>query len=640
VRHPALAIQKAKRSRGKANGLSGIVGIFRPDGARVERALLRSLAESLSYRGPDSRATWCDGSVGLGHTLLRTTYESAGEEQPASLDSQLWITADARLDSRAELIAKIERGGRKIGRAVPDSMLILHAYSLWGAGCIEHLRGEFSFGIWDARTRTLFCARDHFGIKPFYFAHIGKLFVFSNTLNCVRFHPEVSEELNDAAIGDFLLFGLNYDNATTSFRDVQRLPPAHWLTISASGLKIGRYWALPTDGRIRYARADDYVEHFQALLKEAVADRLRTDRVGILLSGGLDSSSVAAVAKEMSRKSGQTTDIRAYTTVFNTSVPDEEGRYSKETGNFLGIPIEFQVLDKAELFEGWDDPELSLPEPLDNALFASSLESYRNISADCRVLLSGEGSDNLMDFQMWPYAGDLRRRGEWRRLFTEVANYAWIRPFPWRGIRARFLKLFGKEPHMPVFPEWLAADFAARMKLQARWEEWGKHPNLPLEHPILPKAHASFSLPQWTHMFEQQNAGVTHFPVETRYPFLDLRIVNYLLALPPFPWFFQKMLLREAMAGRIPETVRMRPKTPMQCDIFSEQFQRSGAERLNQMHWSKDLNRYIDRSALVSPHGRMNAEQMTNSLRPYCLNIWLRSARRVRYNIHAEVSNG
>jgi len=640
VRHPHFLIRKAKPSHGKANGLSGIAGIFHRDGARVERALLQSLADSLSYRGPDSRAIWYDGSIGLGHTLLRTTCESAGERQPASLEGRLWITADARLDCRRELISKIERGGRKIGRNVPDSELILQAYSLWGAECIEHLRGDFSFGIWDARTRTLFCARDHFGIKPFYYAHLGKIFLFSNTLNCVRMHPEVSEELNDAAIGDFLLFGLNYDNATTSFRDVQRLPPAHWLTVSASGLKIGKYWAPPTDGRIRYAKADDYVEHFQELLKEAVADRLRTERVGILLSGGLDSSSVAAVAKEITGKNGQATEIRGYTTVFDTLTPDEEGRYAREVGKFLGIPIQFQALDKVELFEGWDDPELSLPEPLDNPLVAGSLASYRNISADCRVLLSGEGSDNLMDFQMWPYAGDLRRRGEWQRLLTELANYVWIRPFPWRGIRARFLKLVGKEPGAPVCPKWLAADFVERIKLQERWEEWGEHPNLPLEHPILPNAHASLSLPQWTYMFEQENAGVTQFPVETRYPFLDLRIVNYLLALPPFPWFFQKMLLREAMAGRIPETVRMRPKTPLQSDPPSEQFRRTGAERLKQMHWSKDSDRYIDRSALTPPHGKMNAEQMSNSLRPYCLNIWLHSARGVRYNIHAEAGNG
>jgi asparagine synthase (glutamine-hydrolysing) len=245
-----------------------------------------------------------------------------------------------------------------------------------------------------------------------------------------------------------------------------------------------------------------------------------------------------------------------------------------------------------------------------------------------------------MDFQMWPYVDDLRQRGEWRRLVSELANYVWVRPFPWRGIRARFLKLFGKEPDVPLFPEWLAADFAKRMKLQERWQEWGEHPNLPLDHPTHPKAHASLSLPQWTHMFEQENAGATRFPLETRYPFLDLRIVNYLLALPPFPWFFQKMLLREAMAGRIPETVRMRPKTPVQSDTLSEQLRRTGAGRINQMHWSKDLDKYIDRSALLAPHGKMNPEQLSNSLRPYCLNIWLRSARRVRYNIHAEVSNG
>ena len=635
-----FASRVAKHFHGKANGLSGIVGIFHRDGARVERALLQNLVDSLVYRGPDAHAIWCDGSIGLGHAMLRTTYESAGEEQPASLEGRLWITADARLDGRTELIGGIERTARKIDRSVPDSTLILHAYSLWGTACIEHLRGDFSFGIWDARTRTLFCARDHFGIKPFYYAQSGKFFLFSNTLNCVRMHPEVSEELNDAAIGDFLLFGLNYDNATTSFRDVQRLPPAHCLTFGSNGLKIRRYWSPPTNGRIRYSRADDYVEHFKVLLQEAVADRLRTGRVGILLSGGLDSSVVAAVAKEVSGPNGQPRKIFGYTSVYESLIPDEESRYAREVGKFLGIPIQFQALDEVELFQGCDDPELSFPEPVDNPLFAGFFESCRSISPDCRVLLSGEGADNLMDFQMWPYVGDLRRRGEWRRLLTEVANYIWVRPFPWRGIRARFLRLFGKEPDIPVFPEWLAADFAKRMKLKERWKEWGEHANLPLEHPILPNAHASLSLPQWTHTFENENAGVTHFPLETRYPFLDLRIVNYLLALPPFPWFFQKMLLREAMAGRIPETVRMRPKTPVQGDPLAAQLQRSGAKRLEQMHWSKDLDRYIDRSELSLTRGKINAEQISTKMRPHCLNIWLQSARGVRYRMHAEAGNG
>jgi len=620
--------------------LSGIVGIYHRSGAPIERTLLQSLVDFLSYRGPDSRDCWMDRSIGLGHAMLRTTRESLGERQPSNLEGRFWITADARLDNRAELTAELQRSGRAVRPNAPDSELILHAYAMWGTPCVEHLRGDFSFGVWDTRNNQLFCARDHFGIKPFYYTQRQGLFVFSNTLNCMRMHPDVSGELNDAAIGDFLLFGLNYNTATTSFRDIQRLPPAHSLSISPEGINIKRYWAPPTDGRIRYSKPEEYVENFQSLLQAAVEDRLRTDRVGILLSGGLDSSSVAAVTKEVSGKCGQKTEIRGYTSVFESLIPDEEGRYARGVGKFLEIPIQFQALDRVELFEGWDDPELSLPEPLDNPLLGGFLESCRSISADCRVLLSGEGSDNLMDFQMWPYAGDLRRRGEWRRLLTELANYIWVRPFPWRGIRARFLRLFGKEPGMPAFPEWISRDFAKDMKLKERWKEWGMHPNLPLEHPIHPRAHASLSLPQWTHMFEQENAGVTRFPVETRYPFLDWRIVNFLLALPPFPWFFQKMLLREAMTGRLPETVRMRPKTPVQSDTLSEQFRRTGIERLKQMHWSKDIDKYIDRSALIPPHGKMNPEQLSNSLRPYCLNIWLQSARRIRYNMHAEGKNG
>jgi len=141
-------------------------------------------------------------------------------------------------------------------------------------------------------------------------------------------------------------------------------------------------------------------------------------------------------------------------------------------------------------------------------------------------------------------------------------------------------------------------------------------------------------------MFEQENAGVTHYPVETRYPFLDLRIVNYLLALPPFPWFFRKTLLREAMAGRLPEHVRIRPKTPLQGFPVCAQFRRTGAERLKQISLSRELDRYIERSALAPPHGRMCIEEVYAGLRPYSLNVWLQSARKIRYKINAEARNG
>lgn len=581
-----------------------------------------------------------DGSIGLGHTMLRTTPESLGEHQPASIDGRFWIVADARIDSRAELTAGLQRAGRVIRQNIPDSELILHAYAAWGTSCVERLRGDFSFGIWDARKKQLFCARDHFGIKPFYYAQLGELFLFSNTLNCIRLHRRVSDELNEMAIGDFLLFGLNYDNGTTSFRDVQRLPPAHSLSISSEGVKIRRFWAPPTDGRIRYSKPEDYIENFQSLLREAVADRLRAERVGILLSGGLDSSAVTAVAKEVSAKGIRKPELRSYTEVYESLIPHDDGEYARETAEYLGVPNRLIPMDQTKIFERCDDPEASWPEPIGNPLVAGIFDSYGIVAQECRVALSGEGGDNLLYFQMWPYLKDLRRNREWRRLLSETANYLWVRPFPWRGIRARLLRFAGKDPTQREFPRWLAADFTRRMELMERWRNCGEHPPVAFAHPIHPKAQASLSLPHWTLMFEQENAGVMHHAVEIRYPFLDLRIVEYLLGLPPFPWFFQKMLLRESMVGRLPERVRTRRKTPMQGDPIAAQFRKTGVEPLKQTLWHNNVDQYINRSQMVVPHGNMGAEQLSSALRPYCLNYWLWAVGRIQHETVAETGNG
>lgn len=618
--------------------MSGIVGIFRRDGAPIEPGLLRALVDFLGYRGPDARASWLKTSIGLGHSLLCTTRESSGERQPISLNERYILVADARLDCRAELITELQPAKHALSPNAPDCELILHAYATWGPACVDHLRGDFSFAIWDMAHNRLFCARDHFGIKPFYYANVGDLFLFSNTLNCIRMHPQVSAELNEVAIGDFLLFGLNYDNATTTFRDIQRLPPAHSLTVETRGIGMRRYWSPPTDGRIRYANPEEYVEHFKSLFQPAIGDRLRLDRVGILLSGGLDSSSVAAVAKGISNK-GSETEIRAYTHVFKSLISDEEGDYAGEVGEFLHIPVKCIEVSGAQLFERWDDPDLSLPEPVEAPFLARSLGAYRDVSMDCRVLLSGEGSDNLMDFQFWPYARDLVVRKDWTRLLTDVSNYFWIRPFPWRGIQSRAQRLVGKAVDQPIYPGWVAPEFCRRTNLKDRWKEKVEVFKSWVAHPIHPRGHGSLALPQWTHMFEQNNPGVTRYPVETRYPFLDLRIVNYLLALPPFPWFYRKHLLREAMTGQIPERVRTRPKTPLEGDPVSAELRRTGTAQLKMVSWIKDLDRYVERTALPLPNANMNEEQLSMSLRPYFLNIWLHSLRMMRYGLPVKTRN-
>src|SRR6185503_14013963 len=125
-----------------------------------------------------------------------------------------WLVADARIDGE---------------RDRSDAETILQSYEKWGHDCVEHLIGDFAFAIWDKRLRRLFCARDHFGVKPFFYARAGNSFIFSNTLNVLRLDRRVSDELNETAIDDYLKSGLNQDLSTTAFRDIQRLPPAHAL---------------------------------------------------------------------------------------------------------------------------------------------------------------------------------------------------------------------------------------------------------------------------------------------------------------------------------------------------------------------------------------------------------------------------
>jgi asparagine synthase (glutamine-hydrolysing) len=609
-------------------------------GAPVERDVLHSLTHFLSYRGPDGREFWNDGPFGLGHTMLRTTHASLSERQPTCIDGRYWITADARLDGRPDLEAELENAGRTIRRPIPDCELILHAYAAWGEECVQHLRGDFAFGIWDARPRILFCARDHFGIKPFYYSELDDSFVFSNTLNCLRLHPSVSDELNEVAIADFLLFGVNCDAHTTTFRDVRRLPAAHCLTATENEIRVRRYWTAPTDGRIRYRHADEYVEHFQVLLQAAVANRMHPERTGIFLSGGLDSSAVAATARDLTAAKSGTGALQAFTATYESLVPDSDGVHARMVADFLGIPIRCVSLDDLRLFDRWDDPEFASPEPVDDPFSAGLSEQFRTISeAGCRVVLSGEGADNLMHFEMSPYAADLVRRREWKHLFVSTARYLRSRPSISRSVRRRITGRLRKNAALFAFPRWISQELARRTDAANRWREFSKLSG-PFAHPILPKAYASLSIPQWSLLFELEDPGVTRYPVEVRYPFLDLRIVDYLLALPPFPWFVEKLLVREAVAGRLPEKVRARPKTPLLGNPLVEDLRRPGADWLDKVQWDQALEKYINVSELGSIADARSSEGASSRLRPLCLNFWLQSARRVRYNFHAEVGNG
>lgn len=607
--------------------MSGIVGIVNRNGEPINRDLLQQMTEFMSDRGPDYQQIWVDGNVGFGHTMLRTTKESFGEKQPFSLDGEVWITADARIDARSELIEKL-----KIKDNITDVELILRAYLVWGEDCVKHLLGDFAFGIWDEREQNLFCARDHFGVKPFYYAEVGNCLIFSNTLNCLRLHPGVSDELNELAIADFLLFGYNQEFDTTTFVDIQRLSPAHYLTFSGERLQIKRYWTLPTDGYIRYKQPNEYIEHFQELMETAVSDRLRTNQVGMFMSGGMDSSSIAAVAKEVLLKDSEFFDLRAFTVVYDRLIPDQERYYSGLVAEALGIPIHYLVADDYKLFDVVQQPEFHHPEPRDLSLVAISLEQFQRVASHSRVVLDGNGGDPV--FYSWGayfYVVHLLKNLEFGPLVTDIVQYVENhKRLPQPGLRSRVKRWLGLRRTIPTYPDWINPEFSAKLDLPTRWQQF--HQEKPLIHPIRPEAYQQLTSSMWPHLFESCDPGVTGFPLEVRYPFFDLRLVNYLLAIPPVPWCLHKELLRVAVKGILPESVRLRPKSPLAGDPVSILLQQPN------LSWSDGfvpvprLAQYVKQDALLLVNQiKSERGEVWRNLYLVSLNYWLHRLKLINF---------
>src|SRR5207244_505017 len=196
--------------------MSGIVAAIRTNGAPVDADLIRALTKSLAFRGPDAQATCCAGTAALGHALLRCGDPFSDIGQPLALDGDTWIVADARLDDRATLLRALDLPSSSV---VSDAELILRAYRKWAAKCVDYLFGDFAFAIWTASSGQLFCARDHLGVKPLYYSRIGAWVLVSSAVECLRAHPQISRQLDELAVADFLLFGHKTDPAATTFRD-------------------------------------------------------------------------------------------------------------------------------------------------------------------------------------------------------------------------------------------------------------------------------------------------------------------------------------------------------------------------------------------------------------------------------------
>ena len=552
------------------------------------------------------------------------------------------IIADARIDYRDDLCQILRLDPARVG----DDALILAAYLRWGESCLGHLFGDFAFAIWDPRGGMLFCARDHFGMRPLYYHHApGKRFVLASDARDIFRAPDVPYGIDEGRIADYLVPELEWiDYTSTFYQHVRRLPPGHRLTVTPGGLNMTEYWR-PEPGPAPPAMSDrEWADGLLEVLTRAIDQRLRipSGRVGCMLSGGLDSGSVAALARERMeiQRAGP---LCTFSAAREPGDDCDESRRIHATVAKLGGRATILHPDGIASRDG--ELAASIEEPFDGEFLFMKAIFLAARDIGLQALLDGGGGDVVLN--EGAYVTRLLRQG---RLVTGIREML-AEPSFWGG-SLRVPELVNGLLKAAT-PEWvkrvtrprrqraearrfvaaslISNDFARRVRIEERCErmyamfpaDWTADPALERIRKIRPNVSAG----------RERYARLARFAgIEARDPFLDLRVVRYCAHIPGHLLLHEgwpKYLLRKAMAGRLPDEVRWGRGKPHVAWAFTQHFlQRElGRGHLSLDQMLSSLKGYIDAAALQRGWQSFREGRDCEAVgHAYVLSLWLAQA--------------
>jgi len=371
--------------------MCGIAGFVNSGGTPAEGRIVRRMTDIITHRGPDGSGYFVHNQVAIGHRRLSIIDLVTGGQPMSNEDDSVWITYNGEVFNHAEIRPELEAAGHRY-KSHCDTETIIHAYEEWAADSPTRYRGMFSYAIWDRNRQHLFCVRDRLGIKPFYYFWDGWLFAFASEIKALLEHPDIRVQFNDALLPEHLAFGYTSGDETL-FKGIRRLPAGHTLTLTCGRephIEIEQYWEAPCPTHFESRHDSEWIAECRSRLEEVVRMRLMSDvPLGMFLSGGVDSSAIAAIIKR-----------QADGPVKTFSVGYSESRFSelaeaRQVAGKIGTDHHEVLVSMEEFFNALPRLVWHEDEPI---AWPSSVSLYfvsRLARQEVKVVLTGEGSDEL-----------------------------------------------------------------------------------------------------------------------------------------------------------------------------------------------------------------------------------------------------
>lgn len=565
--------------------MCGIAGIYSLKNRSIDIGLLRRMSKVIAHRGPDDHGYVLINTskrsdykafrdydnpidseknnlnLGFGHRRLSIIDLSEQAHQPmCNEDATLWIVCNGEIYNFIELKEVLKTKGH-VFKSRSDTEVIIHSYEEWGLDCLNKFNGMWAFALWDERNKRLICARDRFGIKPFYYNFDGQTFVFASEIKSIIHKRNFDRQPNDQIICDYLVWGYTDHTEETFFKEIKQIPPSHYMIVDKRGINTKRYWDISTDSREVIER-----NRFLDLFKDSVRLRLRSDvSVGSCLSGGLDSSSVVCMMNNLLSEVNQpdkSKNQKTFSACWHEPECDES-KYIRSVIEFVGSEGHCTFPKPEELIQQIDKVIWHQEEPF-NTTSIYAQWSVMRLARDynVKVLLDGQGGDELLGgYRLFliKFLIQLMKNSSFKRFLLE---YNYFRKLHNGGI-VELLRYLIKD-NIPQFLilkikkieqlNWINKDL---LKLYLRVHELPRK----FQDVFLDECYDHLTkktLPALLH-YEDRNSMA--FSIESRLPFLDYRLVEFVFGFSGIEKIkngLSKWTLREAMRETLPERILSR----------------------------------------------------------------------------------